>query len=118
MLRKQVWIFSVSMLIALVMTYFIYPSFHLVYFSNTIFTISMVLLVAGGVMLIIQGGFFSAFIANFNYFLKITSKTGRMADEIEKKEPARFHETRRFSMTAPTLWSGLILLIISFLFSL
>lgn len=76
----------------------------LLHFSNTLFLISLLLLMVGASLWVLQGGMFDGFIYSFKRFFERTNKAGMYAAEIDRGN--EFKGSYRFGITYPLLLSG------------
>lgn len=67
-------------------TIWISSPFLWVEFWNNIFVWSLLLLLIGVTMYIVQSGFFFHYIRNFRYFFHKVNRTKQLADQIEQKQ--------------------------------
>lgn len=84
----------------------------LLHFSNTLFLISLLLLMAGASLWVLQGGMFDGFISSFKRFFERTNKAGMYAAELDRGK--EFRGSYRFGLTYPLLLSGGVLFLISY----
>lgn len=97
-----------------IITYFAKKPFSFNYWIDCLFIISIICLVIGCLVIVIQGGFFDLFISTFKKLFP--SKSSEVADEIENKKERRmdfiYHKTiGRWAKIITG--SGLILVILS-----
>lgn len=70
-------------LLAFIMSFLLNSTISLMAWLNTVFIMSLIVLVTGCVMLVIQGGFFDRFIANFKRFWSKNDKAEEVVREVE-----------------------------------
>lgn len=70
-------------LLAFIISFLFTGTISLTYWLNTVFILSMIVLLVGCSMLVIQGGFFDRFIANFKYFWRKNDRAEEMVREVE-----------------------------------
>lgn len=96
-----------------------FPGWTWLALINAVSMASLLLVLAGGGLFIVGGGFFSGISYSFRRFFKKTSESWKALDEIEEDDDFR-PTTYSFSMTVPFLVVGMVLfgltLGISFLF--
>ena len=79
------------------------------------FLISMVLLIIGASLFVVQGGFFNGLIFSFKRFTNRMTKQGQYASEFD--HGSEMVEDMHFSITMPFLLAGIIQLFITFVWS-
>ncbi|WP_445678317.1 DUF3899 domain-containing protein [Psychrobacillus sp. FSL H8-0510] len=110
-------IISGILLISVIYSYLEHNSFNQLLWIDTLFNFSLILTVIGSIMLVIQGGFFSAIIKSFKMFFQKTNRVERVIEEIEGKKENLSPYKLTFKLTFPFLFSGILLLLFSILFS-
>jgi len=110
-------IISGILLISLVYSYLHNNSFKQLLWIDTLFNYSLILTIIGSIMLIIQGGFFSAIIKSFKIFFHKTNRVERVIEGIEGKRDNISSYKLTFKLTFPFLFSGGSLLLFSILIS-
>lgn len=104
-------ILLISLSVSLTVT-FIHGSFSLLAFINTLFLLSLVLLIVGGFLFVYEGGFFNGFINSYRRLYRL-SKLGKYLSQFELEQMEPF-APKKVAITFPFLAIGLIL----FLFTL
>ncbi|WP_179151987.1 DUF3899 domain-containing protein [Oceanobacillus senegalensis] len=89
----------------------------LIDFIDTLFLLSLIISVVGGILFIIQTGFFNTFIKTFRYFFRRMNKTEDVIQQIEKKDPDRPIHSIHIPISYPILLSGLFLFVVSMVVS-
>ncbi|WP_042353769.1 DUF3899 domain-containing protein [Bacillus rubiinfantis] len=118
MIRRVGIIILLALLLALTGSVF---SSHGVWrsFQSALFLIALIYLMAGGTLLVLKGGMFNGILFSFRQFYKRTSKleeyVGQQTKTINKTVKK---DGLTFSLTAPLLYSGVIIFIASLIGSI
>lgn len=105
--------FSALILSVLLMVW-MYRQWSLIAFINSASIIALIFLMVGGMLFVVQGGFFSGIAYSFKRFYKKTTKTGEILDEIEGDEEDRYEpKTHSFSLTYPLILVGAVLFVLT-----
>jgi hypothetical protein len=106
-------IFSALILSVLLMVW-MYKQWSLLAFINSASIIALIFLMVGGILFVVEGGFFSGIAYSFKRFYKKTTKTGKILDEIEKGEEDKYEpKTHSFSLTYPLILVGTVLFVVA-----
>jgi hypothetical protein len=118
MFRLNIMVILGTLFLSTLFSYLNNHSFNQLSWINTLFNCSLFLTVIGGVMIVIQGGFFNGIVRSFRLFFRKTNRIEQILEEIEgeKGNFIPYHIT--FGLTFPFLISGTILLLFSILLSL
>ncbi|KKO53492.1 DUF3899 domain-containing protein [Paenibacillus sp. DMB20] len=84
---------------------------------NLLSIISLLLLMAGAFMLVLQGGLFNGFLHSCRRFIEHSTKQGEYASRFHR-EGKRWKEWGKFRLTYPLLLSGGILFIFTYVCSI
>ena len=117
MVRKIVLITFITLLFSTFLSFLMDPSIDQYTWANSLFYCSLLLTIIGGVMLVLQGGFFNGIVRSFKEVLQKSSKVGRVLDEIEGKDKNTAPYSLTFTLTTPILLAGILLLGFSIIFS-
>lgn len=117
MVRKIVLITFITLLFSTALSFYLYSSIDQYKWANSLFYCSLLLTIIGGVMLVLQGGFFNGIVRSFKEVLQKSSKVGRVLDEIEGKDKNTAPYSLTFTLTTPILLAGILLLGFSIIFS-
>ena len=98
---------------SLVTTIWISYPFHWVEFWNSIFVWSLLLLLIGSTMYIVQSGFFSHYMRNFRYFFRKVNRTKQLADQIEQKSYGMSSIPVLHPLTMPFIVTGTLLTLLA-----
>jgi len=99
-------------------TLWLSPSFNWITFWDFMFILSLLLLIVGASMYIIQVGFFNVFIINVRSFMKKVDHIENMANQVEQKSDESTFFSVAIPVTMPFIISGGILFIISLIISI
>ncbi|MFZ3580153.1 DUF3899 domain-containing protein [Virgibacillus sp. DJP39] len=117
MLRKVASPVLLTLSIATISSLFIDHSINLLNLINSLFMYSLLLTVVSSAMLVLQGGFFNGIVRSSKRLIKNSNPTVRVLNEVEGKKSDLNPYKITFSLTIPCLVAGLLLLVISILFS-
>ncbi|WP_169823902.1 DUF3899 domain-containing protein [Bacillus marinisedimentorum] len=84
---------------------------------NTIFMMSLFLLMTGGSMLILEGGMFNGIMKSFKSFRNKSSKANRYAAEFDDYDNDEENPAYSFRLTMPFLISGTVLFVLTIIVS-
>jgi hypothetical protein len=116
--RLSLFITFIVFSLSLIFSYSSQHSWNQLTWINALFFCSLLLLIIGGSLLIIQGNFFHIFIKSFKQFFKSTSKMEIYIQEIEGKSGEVLPYKLNFSTTMPLLQIGTTLFVLSIILSL
>ncbi len=86
-MKRQIYLLLIGITsCSFITTIWISSPFLWVEFWNNIFVWSLLLLLIGVTMYIVQSGFFFHYIRNFRYFFRKVNRTKQLADQIEQKQ--------------------------------
>jgi hypothetical protein len=117
-MRPSLFMMLIAFSLSLLFSYSSQHSWNPLTWVNALFFCSLLLLIIGGSLLIIQGKFFHAFIKSFKQFFKSTSKMEIYIQEIEGKSGEILPYQLNFSATMPLLQIGTTLFVLSIILSL
>ncbi|SDZ61680.1 protein of unknown function [Evansella caseinilytica] len=118
MRRDIVITLCTALLLSLIGSISLYREITLLSWANTLFLCSLLLLMVGGTLSVIQNGFFNSMIRSFQHFLRSIDKTTAVLQDIEgKKQPGNLYR-RSFRFTFSFLFAGAVLLAISLAISI
>ncbi|CAH0346723.1 DUF3899 domain-containing protein [Bacillus sp. CECT 9360] len=117
MFRINIYVILGTLFFSTLVSYYFNHSFNRLIWINTLFSFSLMLTLLGGMMLVIQGGFFSGIIRSFRLFFWKTSPMKQVLEEIEGKREDSSPYLLSFRFTFPFLYSGTSLLLFSIIFS-
>lgn len=118
---KWVWMTIFLTLISnTLIMYIAEKGFVLIKWLDTLFILSLIMLVLGCILIVKQGKVFDLFIHNFKHFWYKNSKTERIIREVEKREEKDFIKKNGHiqSYTIMITLSGLVLVVCSIILSL
>ncbi|HWO75936.1 MAG TPA: DUF3899 domain-containing protein [Bacillus sp. (in: firmicutes)] len=117
-MKKNISIIGTSLLLSVIIPFFYDQGWSVLYWMDSVFLIGLFLLMIGGVLLLIEGQFFTAFIRSTKHFFKTISKKEQIIQEIEGKKEERTRGYRKSFPSAKIYWFvGLSFCLISLLFS-
>ncbi len=93
-------------------------SFTLITFWNTMFACSLILTIIGASMHILSSGFFQTYVHQFKKIFSQFSKSGQLANQLERKDEFSNLPFFEFSLIAAITITGIMLTIISIVFSI
>lgn len=117
MFRLNIYIILGTLFLSTLVSYYFNHSFTKLTWVNTLFSVSLILTLFGGAMLVIQGGFFNGIIRSFRLFFQKTDPVNQVLEEIEGKRKETNPYPLTFTLTFPLVYSGVSLLIFSIIFS-
>lgn len=110
MLQKTIIILGLTVSLSLLTSTILKRTFDLLSWTNTLFLCSLLLLIVGGMLFVIQGQFFTGIVRSFKYFFRSMNKAEKLIREVEGKSDDFIKPfTLEFKLTFPILFSGLIL---------
>lgn len=113
-MKKSIFASLLTVPVLLFFYSLLFSSANLVQLLDVIFYIGLVLLIIGSVMLILQGGFFNAFISTTKHFFSTISKREQAVQRYEGKSSAKVSYKKEYPLSKYVLWLGAVY----FLFSL
>lgn len=116
-LNKQqfIWTFVIGVILSLVFTFILYNTFTLLAIVNATFLVSLLYLVFGAALFLVQSGFFNGITYSFKRFFRRTKKIDEMIYESnpQLEEESYLPKEHYFPIAYPILTSGGILFVIT-----
>lgn len=100
-------IFLITIFLTLILLKYKFQSWTMIAFIDAITIASLVLIIIGSFLFVIEGGFFSSITYSFRRFYKRTSKKWQMLNETEE-DGEYYVEKQSFSITVPLLLIGFL----------
>lgn len=110
--HKQLFLTTTIPIIICLMLSFIKQGFLIISFLNNLFLFSLILLILGCTLFVIQSGVFNGIIYSYLRFYKKTSKVGKYLVDLEG-ESENLIEPFDFSLSKPLLLAGGLLFFLS-----
>jgi hypothetical protein len=117
MFRIYIYVILGTLFLSTLVSYYFNDSINKLVWINTLFSFSLLITLLGAAMLVIQGGFFSGIIRSFRLFFQKTNPIKQVLEEIEGKREETSPYLLTFTLTFPLLYSGVLLLLFSIIFS-
>ncbi|WP_261132563.1 DUF3899 domain-containing protein [Bacillus sp. Marseille-Q3570] len=106
LIRRSTYLLALLLVMGSGFMYFYYDNITVVTFINSIFLISMLYIMLGGLMFVTRGGFFDAITLSFRRFMKKGTKMGEIMEDVENSElPSEAFE---YTFSEPLLLTGLL----------
>jgi hypothetical protein len=118
MFRKSFLITGSTATISYLLPLILHQSVTLLTWTNTLFLCSLMLIMAGATLFVIQGQFFSGIFRSFKHFFGTVSRMEKIIRDVEGKKDDTIPYHQEFGLTFPLLVAGLVLFIFSFALSL
>ncbi|GAA0606042.1 hypothetical protein GCM10009001_24130 [Virgibacillus siamensis] len=121
MSKKQfIRTFIIGVILSLILTYLIYKTFTLLAIVNATFLVSLLYLIIGSALFLVQSGFFNGITYSFKRFFRRTRKIDEMIYEVnpEAEEESYLPKEHHFPIAYPILASGSIFFVVTLLIAL
>lgn len=117
MFRLILYVISGILFSSASLSYYFNSSFNNLEWINLLFNFSLLATLIGGAMLVIQGGFFIGIIRSFRIFFRKTNPLKQVLEDIEGIREESFTDPTAYTLTFPMLYSGILLLLFSIIYS-
>jgi hypothetical protein len=117
-MRLSLFITSIAFSLSALLSYSSKHSWNQLMWINALFFCSLLLLIIGGILFIMQGNFFYFFAKSFKKFFKSANKMEVYIQEIEGKSGEILPYKLNFPVTLPLLQIGAALFVLSLILSL
>ncbi|WP_375088683.1 DUF3899 domain-containing protein [Peribacillus sp. RS7] len=117
MFRLNLFIILGTLFLSTLLSFYFNHSFNRLIWINSLFSFSLLMTLAGGALLVIQGGFFNGIIRSFRIIFRKTNPFQQVIEEIEGKKEEAFPHFSSFRLTFLLLYSGIPLLLFSIIYS-
>ncbi|MCF6409207.1 DUF3899 domain-containing protein [Pseudalkalibacillus salsuginis] len=106
LIKRSSYLLAILLIIGFGLAFFYYDKITVVTFINSVFLVSMLYIMVGGLMFVTRGGFFDAFTHSFRRLMKKGTRMGEIMDDVENMHlPSEAFE---YTYSDPLLITGLI----------
>jgi hypothetical protein len=117
MLRKSLFVISITLIFSLILSTVRNHTFDFLSWTNILFLCSLLVAMVGGTLFVIQAGFFNGIYRSFKHFFSTISKAEQVIQDVEGKRDNVNPFKLEFGWTFPLLIAGLILFVFSLVLS-
>lgn len=117
MLRSSVFFISTTLIFSLILSTIRSHSFDYLAWINILFLCSLLVTMVGGILFVIQGGFFNGIYRSFKHFFRSINKVEEVIQDVEGKRDDGIPYKLKIGWTFPLLIAGLILFVFSLFLS-